>query len=235
MLALACGAVVANGSSGADGASVAISAQLQIEEILLEEDLARHVELARIRSLALARLDEIYESLDAALQPTEPDAPGRIETLMSEIEFAESERSRLLVRERSLVDRIGQRRRRIELLDEQLGTLQGEPEDRGGRLSGDWEIVLMPSGQHGTMRLTQTGTVINGIYELEGGWDGSVQGTLIQRKVYLMRIDSQLGKSMELEGSLSADGDQIRGNWLRFELAGSAGGTGQWAAKRRRD
>ena len=59
------------------------------------------------------------------------------------------------------------------------------------------------------------------------------KGGLVNRKVYLVRIDSKLGKSMELEGYLSADGKRIRGTWLNFELAGREGATGQWSATRR--
>jgi hypothetical protein len=51
--------------------------------------------------------------------------------------------------------------------------------------------------------------------------------------VYLVRIDTQLGKIMELEGFLSADGKQMRGTWLNYELAGAEGSTGHWSATRR--
>ncbi|HXV75742.1 MAG TPA: hypothetical protein VD788_05430, partial [Candidatus Polarisedimenticolaceae bacterium] len=61
----------------------------------------------------------------------------------------------------------------------------------------------------------------------------SLQGTLVKRKVYLVRIDSELGKSMELEGFLSTDGSTIKGSWLNFELAGAEGSTGQWSATKR--
>jgi hypothetical protein len=93
----------------------------------------------------------------------------------------------------------------------------------------------MPSGQRGNFQLNQSGTLVTGTYRLDGGWDGSVQGTLVKRKVYLVRIDSQLGRSMELEGTLSGDGEQIRGSWLRYELAGTEGGSGQWSARKRAD
>jgi hypothetical protein len=91
----------------------------------------------------------------------------------------------------------------------------------------------MPAEHRGTFDLKQTGTLVTGVYRMEGGFDGSVEGTLINRKVFLVRIDSQLGKSMELEGSLTSDGKQIRGSWLRYELAGGKGGSGQWSARKR--
>ena len=93
--------------------------------------------------------------------------------------------------------------------------------------------MVMPLNQRGTFSLRQGGTLVSGTYRLGGGWTGSLQGTLVNRKVYLVRIDSKLGKSMELEGFLSSDGKTIRGSWLSYELAGSEGSTGQWSATRR--
>ena len=220
------------------GAVAALAAEIEVESTLLQEDLARYAELTAERAQALVRLGDAYAALDAgvaAKDETEPDGPGRVETLLRDVEFAEGERVKLLARQRSLVDRIAQHRRRIELLDVEMQSLRGREDDRGGPLSGAWEIVLMPAGQRGTLELKQSGTLVNGTYRLEGGWDGSLQGTLVQRKVYLIRIDSRLGRSMELEGTLSADEEWIRGNWLRFELAGERGGSGEWSARRSRE
>jgi hypothetical protein len=77
------------------------------------------------------------------------------------------------------------------------------------------------------------GTLVSGTYELDGGWSGSLQGTLVDRKVFLVRIDSKLGRMMELEGFLAAEGDRVRGTWLNYELAGGEGSTGHWSATKR--
>ena len=92
--------------------------------------------------------------------------------------------------------------------------------------------MLLPKEQHGTFNLIQTGTLVSGTYSLAGGWSGSLQGTLVNRKVYLVRIDSKLGRSMEFEGGLSPDGDRIQGVWLNYDLGGQAGAEGQWKATR---
>ena len=63
----------------------------------------------------------------------------------------------------------------------------------------------MPLEQHGLFVLRQAGTLVSGTYELDGGWTGSLQGTLVNRKVFLVRIDSKLGRMMELEGFLSGE------------------------------
>jgi hypothetical protein len=119
------------------------------------------------------------------------------------------------------------------LLAQRLEALRGLEEEVAGVLTGIWDLVLMPLEQNGSCRLYQAGTLVNGTYRLDGGWTGSLQGTLVNRKVYLVRIDAKLGRSMELEGFLSTDGQRIRGTWLSYELAGSERATGQWTAQKR--
>ena len=40
---------------------------------------------------------------------------------------------------------------------------------------GTWELALMPIDHRGTARLVQSGALVSGTYELEGGWSGSLQ------------------------------------------------------------
>ena len=87
--------------------------------------------------------------------------------------------------------------------------------------------------QRGLFVLRQAGTLVSGTYELDGGWTGSLQGTLVNRKVFLVRIDSKLGRMMELEGFLSGEETLIRGTWLNYELAGAEGASGHWSARKR--
>jgi hypothetical protein len=91
----------------------------------------------------------------------------------------------------------------------------------------------MPLEQHGLFVLRQAGTLVSGTYELDGGWTGSLQGTLVNRKVFLVRIDSKLGRMMELEGFLSGEETLVRGTWLNYELAGGEGASGHWSARKR--
>jgi len=214
-------------------AAVALAADIDVESSLLGHDLENYRGLTTARSFALSRLASAYVALNAAVRSDADDAPESMELAMQNVELAEAERTKLLTRERSLVDRIQQRRRRIGLLQAQLERLDGRPRREAGVLSGSWELVLMPSEHRGIFDLSQTGTLVTGVYRMDGGFDGSVEGTLVKRKVFLVRIDSQMGKSMELEGTLSVDGTQIRGSWLRYELAGGEGGSGQWSARKR--
>ncbi len=221
--------------AAAPGAAEAVSATVEVERTLLKEDLARYEKVMGDRALALTRLTELYAALDAAVHRDDDGAPAVIEDLEGRIEQAELERSGLLAAERALVERIRERMHRVDLLEGQLATLQAKATEAAGPLAGRWEVVILPANQRGTFVLAQNGTLVGGTYTLEGGWSGSLQGTLVNRKVFLERIDSRLGRSGEFEGYLSADGTQIRGTWLRYDLSGEGMANGQFTASRRRE
>ncbi len=221
----------ANLHAQTDAALEALLAVVDIERFLLDEDRSRHAALTVRRAEAVGDIDVLHDALDAAVREVESPEPQRVIRLASQLERAEADRAALLVAQRVLVDRISEHLQRLELFEQQLDNLEARDESKGA-LTGTWDLVLMPTRQRGTATLRQTGALINGTYRLEGGWSGSLQGTLVNRKVFLVRIDSKLGKSMELEGYLSSDGTQIRGSWLNYELAGGEGATGQWSAQR---
>lgn len=218
--------------SGVD-AVVAVSAAVEIERTLLEEDTRRYRQLAARRSRSVERLAELYRSLDLAVERDDPAASALVTALMDQIEQGERDRAAMIAGERSLVDRISERLRKIGLLEERIASLEARVEDSSGALTGQWDVTLLPTDISGVFTISQSGTLLSGTYRLEGGWTGSLQGTLVNRKVYLVRIDSKLGRSMELEGYLSSDGSRVRGTWLDYELAGQQGSTGQWSAVRR--
>jgi hypothetical protein len=206
----------------------ALAAELEVHRILLDEDLTRFEELRVKRSELTSRLEGLYEILDAAVL----DDGEQAEAVFEQVGVAEAERDELLSRQSSLIDSIRQRRRTIALLEEKLATLPGRPQRQGGMLDGIWDVQLLPTGQEGTFMLTLSGTVVSGTYQLDGGWTGSLQGTLVNRKVYMVRIDSKKGRMMELEGYLASDGMRVTGTWLSYELAGASG---QWSAEKREE
>jgi hypothetical protein len=236
LLALAVAIPVAaqNGDPSGDPATVAaLESALLIERALTSEDRERFGEWANKRRAVEERLDQLQLALEEAVAD-EAGPASQLEPLIGQLERAEAERSEILSAERVLLDRLRDRLRRIALTEEQLLAATGSEPSPAGALSGRWDLTLMPGEQEGTCTLTQSGTLVSGTYRLSGGFDGSFQGTLIQRKVYLVRIDSRLGRSMELEGFLSSDGKMIRGTWESYELA-SGGAEGFWSAKRRTD
>ena len=213
-------------------AARAVGAVIEAERTLLEEDLVRQRRMAQERSLALRRLDELYVALDAAIGRKDT---ATIETMIYQVEETERQRAEQLALERIVVERIRDRLRRITVLAERLAGLDAGDEQNVGPLHGRWTVSLLPTSQRGVFNLEQTGTLVSGTYELDGGWTGSLTGTLVDRKVHLVRIDSKLGRSMELEGFLSSDGNQIRGSWQTYDLSGDVQPNGQWTAVRRRD
>jgi hypothetical protein len=225
----------AAGRTSAPGAAEAVSAILDVERTLLKEDLGRYEKIAADRAQSAAHLAELYAALDAAVRREDDGAPAAIEDLRARLEEAERDRADFLTSERGLVERIRERMHRMDLLEGQLATLQARATEAAGPLAGSWDVVLLPANQRGTFVLAQTGTLVGGTYALDGGWTGSLQGTLVNRKVFLERIDSKLGRAGEFEGFLSPDGTQIRGTWIRYDLSGEGTASGQWSAVRRRD
>jgi hypothetical protein len=223
----------APGSAAGSPAVVALSAEVAVERALLEEDLARYRAAGRRRSTNLPRLVELYAALESALGTTEPAGGERIRAVLDQIAVEEAEGERARGAEREIAERIAARTRRIALLEQQIAGLDRAVDADVGPIAGVWDVSLLPFGQRGAFTLKQSGALISGTYELDGGFHGSLQGTLVNRKVFLVRIDSKLGRSMELEGYLASDGRTIRGNWLNYELAGTQAGTGQWTATRR--
>jgi hypothetical protein len=215
------------------GAVTAIAVEVEVEKVLLQEGLTRYRTNSSRRTALLGRMVELYAELDREVESVADGATRRIDRLLVQIEAAEGERSRMLFTERALIESIETHVRRIALLGQQLVALRGQQDEAAGALAGEWSVVLLPLEQRGRFSLKQSGTLITGTYQLAGGWSGSLQGTLVKRKVYLVRIDSELGKSMELEGFLSSDGSSIKGSWLNYELAGGDGSTGQWSATKK--
>ena len=219
---------------GAKGpAATALAADLDVEKTLLSEALVRYQSLSARRGRLLSRLAGLYSELDRVMQAVGAVTSLSVEAVLMQIDAAEGERSRMQASERALIESIIKSARRVDLLQEQLAVLEGDEDVHAGALGGDWQVVFMPLRHRGTFSLRQSGTIISGTYRLDGGWSGSLQGTLVNKKVYLVRIDSKLGKSMELEGVLSSDGETIRGTWLNYELAAGDGSSGQWVATKR--
>lgn len=219
---------VASDQDPANAAAVAISAELEVEQTLLEQALERYNRHAARRERLVDRLAALHAALDKAVRAGQEG----VDAMMEEVERAEAERAELMTAQHVLVAKIDERRQRIQLLREQLELLQAAGAEAAGPLAGRWEVVFLPLEQRGQFELRQTGALVSGTYTLEGGWTGSLQGTLIDGKVHLVRIDSRLGRSMELEGRLSGDGKRITGSWLNYELADGASSTGQWSASK---
>lgn len=132
-----------------------------------------------------------------------------------------------------LRDQIRDLRLRMTLLAQQIAALEKSMPTQRDAVTGIWDITMLPSGDKGTFALFQSGTLVTGQYVLVGPFQGSLDGTLIDRKLLLHRIDSRLGRSMDLHATLSSDGQALRGSWENYDLANGQVRTGAWAGRRR--
>jgi len=233
--ALAASPVFANDAgppAKAPGAVEAVSASLEVEKELLAEDLDAWKALGERRAELAERARGFYEGADEALRREGASGAEGLREIEAGIDEIDRERQALASAERAVLERVRERKRRIALLDRQLTRMAARADEAAGPLSGTWEVSILPVVQRGKFFLTQTGTLVSGTYELDGGFSGSLQGTLVNRKVVLERIDSRLGRWGRYEGFVSQDGSRIRGSWFSLELAGQSGGEGQWNASR---
>jgi len=214
------------------GASAAVETAVAVERAMAIEQADRLAEISQERVSGARELAELYRRLDAVVTDVLASDSATVAGLLREIERAERDRSQVLTAQSGLVEKLVDHLRRAELLEERITDLRDRDREAAGPLAGRWEVVMLPNERRGVFALTQTGTLVSGTYQLEGGWTGSLQGTLVNRKVFLVRIDSRLGRTMEYEGRLSDDGTVIRGSWLDYELAAGGASEGQWTATR---
>lgn len=211
----------------------ALKVQLEVEQKRLDDDLQRHGEVARKREEARGRLRRLYEDLDAMVEGRADSDPAQIETKEAEVALAEQQVAALTDSAREIRSNIRVAHDRIALLSDRMGRLRRTLPSDNESLTGSWDVSYLPSGDKGAFTLRQSGTLLAGEYALEGGWRGSLQGTIVNGKVLLHRIDSKLGHSQDLEGTLSPEGRTIRGTWQNFILSGGQPATGNWVAQKK--
>ena len=210
----------------------ALRIQLEIEQIQLDGDLQRYAAVAPAREEARAKVRRLSEEIDDMVQGQVEATPQEIENREAALARAEKDLEVIATEARELRGRIRLSHNRIALLQDRLGKLRKALPSDNESLTGSWDITYLPSGDKGVFTLRQSGTLLVGEYVLEGGWRGSLQGTIVNGKVLLHRIDSKLGHSQNLEGSLASDGRAIRGNWQNFILSGGQPSAGNWVAQK---
>jgi hypothetical protein len=207
--------------------------QIEIEQRTLDDSLQRHNDLVRFREEARQRVVVLYEDLDAAVEGREQATTDQIVELEKKVERAEQDLEALVREGRLLRTLIRTTQDRIEILQERISGLRQKLPADSESLTGRWDVSYLPSGDTGVFTVRQSGTLLVGEYVLEGGWKGSLQGTFVDGTVLLHRIDSKLGRSSDLEGSLSPDGQTIRGRWQNFVLSAGSAANGTWVARKR--
>ncbi len=212
-----------------------LKVQLEIEQRRLDEALQRHSEQARAREDARDRLRRQYDDLDAMVEGRAQGDTALILAREEDIRKTEREMEALSDETRRIRETIRDAHARIELLGDRIGRLRKTLPSDTESLTGSWDVSYLPSGDKGVFMLRQSGTLLAGEYTLEGGWKGSLQGTFVDGKVLLHRIDSKLGRSSDLEGMLAPDGRTLRGTWQSFILSGGQPTAGSWIARKRQE
>ena len=156
-----------------------------------------------------------------------------IEAKERELRLAERTEGSIQDEGRRMRDDIRNLRERMTLLAQRIAALQNSLPAQKDSVTGVWDVSLLPGGVTGVFALFQSGTLVSGQYVLEGPFQGSLDGTLIDRRLLLHRIDARLGRSMDLTASLSHDGQALRGTWENYDLANGQTRTGSWSARRR--
>ena len=204
------------------------------------------------RSTATQRLSGLYADMERLFdtyraarrsrgraddEAVDPREIPRLEQLIEEKELelmgAESALAAVQDEGRRLREQIRDKQEQMAILLQQIETLRASLPTQRESVTGIWDVTLLPGGEKGVFALFQSGTVVSGQYVLDGPFRGSLDGTLIDRRLMLQRIDDRLGRSMDFSAFLSPDGQSLRGTWENYDLANGQTRTGSWAAKRR--
>lgn len=211
----------------------ALRVQLEVEQKRLDDDLLKHQRTSEQREAARGRLKQLYDELDDMVAGTVQSTPEELEKRETAVGRAEQELEALTLAARDLRLRIRDSQERIALLQDRSGRLKRTLPSDNELLTGTWDVTYLPSNDKGSFTLRQSGTIVAGEYALEGGWRGSMQGTFVNGKILLHRIDSKLGHSQDLEGAIATDGKTLRGRWQNFILSGGQATSGDWVAQKR--
>ena len=223
-------------SSGAADASsplvLSLQHELRIEETLVEGEMGQ---LVRER----ARLGEAWTRVNrgaADFLKATADGEGQESLLLrdEDIRQAEGELLMGLMEVQRLRGSLLKGAARIAATRAELELVLGRGRGVRDPLSGTWTMVWEPGGQKGLLHLILDGTLVQGTYQMEGGWTGSMRGSLVNRRVRLERIDAQLGFAAIFYGDLQLDGDVPRmvGKWEATQLASGLPSAGAWVAER---
>jgi Skp family chaperone for outer membrane proteins len=207
---------------------------LDLERGTLAAELDRLQEETERRGRLLQQLQRRLEESRALLEAAGDSAGGAaLDQKEAEIRTLQGESAASSERIRALRDTARAREEQIRSGELRLGALRAQLPPPSESLSGLWDVLVMPGGDRAVFSMRQSGTILAGEYLQDGGHHGSLQGTLIDGKVLLSRIDSRQGRSMELEGKVATDGSSIRGSWQSLDVSGGKPDRGLWQARRR--
>lgn len=201
--------------------------QIEVEERLLDRSRQAYRRARNLQRQEEDRLTSLEARLDDLLESNRPDrnALRRLEDSVRETRVVATDRAE---RATELREQIENQIARIEVLSD-LRTNLPRVEDP---LSGEWQLRVFPQGQMGMMDLDLDGTLVTGTYVLDGGFSGSLRGTLVGNHVRLERIDAERGFDIVYEGELDRTTGRIEGGWRATQLNRPGPAGGEWVAQR---
>ncbi|TDI34381.1 MAG: hypothetical protein E2P03_03200 [Acidobacteria bacterium] len=217
------------------GALISIEVDREIEADALVEELGRLSAWRTRRDVALDHLAVLYVDLDLVFNSGDRGEQAlQLEDLEERISDAEGRVKILGDRGRALRQRIEASRRRLVALSLRADQLAGMLPAHTDSLTGVWDVRFIPTRESGVFTIFQNGTLITGEYVLDGGWHGSLQGTVVGGKIFLERIDAVKGRFADLSGRIDSAGLGIRGTWNERDLTANRATEGSWVATKRR-
>lgn len=206
-------------------ANDAVKSELARERRRLTTDSRLLTDVSRRLETALNTLSAASRAVTEAAVRSDSaaDEISRREDAVSE---SEQEVRALLEKRRLLADRIVERRRSIAALEAELTPRKQDS------VTGRWAVTLDPGSQRGVFRMNLDGTIVSGEYTLDGGYTGSLRGTLVNDRLRLERVDSRLGFSAIFYGRVARDLGSIAGTWEATTFGTGGTGAGIWKAVR---
>jgi hypothetical protein len=219
-------------AAAADPVADMLRLQAGIERRLLAADYAS---LERVASQTRAAADRMLRLADDLVRAEkEGETTESFAARSADLRRAEAEVEELTAAARQIRATIAARRSLLQQVDAELKQLDDAATAGRDDLSGKWNVVIEPGGLRGTFDLLLDGTLVSGVYQLSGGWKGSLRGTLVGGNVRLERIDAQLGFAAVYTARLVSRGGEKRleGTWDATNLTAGMPVSGTWVGRR---
>ncbi|MGD1146360.1 MAG: hypothetical protein ABR961_00240 [Thermoanaerobaculaceae bacterium] len=230
VLLLACSAA----AQGRDPVLEMFKAQRDIEKRLLGSELATMERVQEQLRGACDRLVRLGDDLLRAQKDKDGEDLGSFMARSADLRHAEAEVGDLIASAQQLRITLGARREYLEQVQIEIRRMEEAGQATPDDLSGRWLVAVEPGGFTGTFDLRLDGTIVTGVYQLTGGWKGSLRGTFIGGDVRLERIDAQQGFVAVYTGELVSRETEKRleGTWDATNLAAGMPTSGTWVARR---
>lgn len=203
---------------------------VDVEERLLQRDLEEYRQLHESWLRKFGRFSQVQERVYQVLQSDFVDV-NELKSSNSRLQEEWNYVIGLQAKLDTLVQQIQLRLNRIEVMKSEMNGFLQEPES-SDPLTGTWDVTIIPGDQHGKFRLRLSTTIISGDYRLDGGWIGSLKGTLVGDRIRLERIDSEKGFIAVYYGRLDEQKETITGTWESTMFTTGGPMTGTWSARK---